>query len=337
MRRTAIALSAAAALLLSACATNSESGGEQNGENPEVTLRFGHVLSETHPWHTCGAVEFESTLEAADVGISVEIFPAATTHNNTIEQLDAIESGNLDMTYASPAQLGTRLEKLSVFDAAFLFENWEHVQRALDTESAQALWDELAEASGLRVLDIGYYGTRHVTANVPVSTPEDLEGLKMRVIDAPLWIDNGLALGAVPTPLAFGELYLALQQGVVDAQENPLPVIKAQGFDEVQDYVSLTGHNVAFLGIVFSEKVLESLTEEQFAAVEEATAVLADGVTKCTIEQEEELLDEWRAPDSNIQIHDDVDFEAFSENALDVLFPKYEDVWGDLYREFKDS
>lgn len=316
-------------LALSGCSSTGD--GEDS-----TTLSFGHVLAEEQPWHQCGATTFVESVADSGTGLEIDLFPAAQTHSDTLEQLDAIDSGNLDITWATPAQLGTRLDTLSVFDAAYLFRDVDHMMRAIDSEPAQQLWDELRDDHDMRVIGSGYYGTRHLTSNVEVAVPEDMSGEKLRVLDAPLWLDNGVALGGDPTPVAFDELYLALQQGVVDAEENPLPVIEAQGFDEVQDHVHLTGHVVAMMAVVVSEDTWQALSEDQQDAVLAAGDALGEGVTECTLQEEEELLAAWQGADSPIQVNDDVDVDAFRENATEALFPKYEDDWGDIYRALQD-
>jgi len=104
------------------------------------------------------------------------------------------------------------------------------------------LCDGYQKAGGNKVVAITYYGERHVTSNKPINRPEDMKGLKIRVPDAPLYTMFPRAVGANPTPIAFAEVYLALQNGTVDAQENPLPTIDAKKFYEVQKYIVLTGH-----------------------------------------------------------------------------------------------
>jgi TRAP-type transport system periplasmic protein len=329
--------SAAALLALTGCSSAGSAGGSAtgDGENPPVTISLHHVLSETHPWHACGAVAFEETAEAAGVEIDVEIYPAATTYPDTIAILDAMETGEVDITPAAPSQLATRMSKLGVFDAAYIFEDYDHMTRAFESDVANELFQELADTSGLLQLSTGYYGTRHVTSNIPVHSPADLNGVKMRVIDTPVWLANGRALGATPTPVAFAELYLALQQGVVDSQENPLPVIEAQGFDEVQDYANLTGHSVQVLSNVIRQDLWDSLTPAQQEAVEAASRAMTEGAGTCTLDGEVELLEEWSHPDSTIQINDDVDLDAFRENALEIVVPEFENEWGDLYEQLR--
>lgn len=343
--RLGLAAIAAASLVLTACGSNDGGDGstdDANGGDPaepadEVSLSFAHVLAEAQPWHQCGALAFEEVAVGSGTGLEIELYPAAQTHNDTLEQLDAIDAGNLDITWATPAQLGTRLDTLSVFDAAYLFRDADHMMEAVRSEPAQELWDQLRDENGMRVIGIGYYGTRHLTSNDMVTAPDDMSGVKLRVLDAPLWLDNGVALGGAPTPVPFSELYLSLQQGVVDAQENPLPVIKAQGFDEVQEYVHMTGHVVAMMAVVISETVWQELSEDQQNAVLEAGDALGEGVTQCTLDEEAELLEEWQSEDSVISVNDQVDLDAFRDNAESILFPKYEEDWGELYRTLQSN
>lgn len=308
-----------------------------SSDDDAVQLELGNVLAESHPWNSCGTEAMLTELEEADAGLSLEVYPAGQTQADTLEQLDALQSGTLDLTFAGPAQLATRVESLDVFDAAYLFRDVDHLLNVMNGEIGEELYAKLAAESGLHVLSAGYYGTRHVTANKPITEPNDLNGLKMRVIDSPLWIDNAKAIGAEPTPVAFDELYLALQQGVVDAEENPLPTISSEMFYEVQDYISLTAHNIGAEIIVASEAALDKLSEDQRAVLNEAAIHGAKAATECVLSEEEELLEEWSAPSSPIEVIRDVDLEAFTEAASDYLLPKYGDKWGDIYDRIQNS
>lgn len=337
MNRTRLIAAAAVSALAVGLAGCSADAGTGSTESNDIALTFGNVLTETHPWNACGTAAFKEALEASGTGLTVDLFPAGQTHADTLEQLDALQSGSLDITLAGPAQLATRLEKLNILDAAYLFETPEQLLEISNGEIGRELFAELVETSGLQVLSTGYYGTRHVTANKPVTSPADLAGVKMRVIDAPLWIANAEVLGATATPVAFAELYLALQQGVVDAQENPLPTISEQKFYEVQSHISLTGHNVGAESIVMSGITWDALSDEQRDAVVEAAIIGAEAATDCVIEQEEALLAEWSAEGSGVTVVDDIDLAAFQERAPKVLLAKYGDLWGDLYERITSA
>lgn len=331
-RITSMALVAGVSMTAVACSNDEAAGG-----GGEVTLSLGNVLAESHPWNACGAMAMQESIEDSGTGLKLDVFPAGQTQADALEQLDALQSGTLDLTFAGPAQLATRVEVLNIFDAAYLFRDTDHLLEVTNGQIGDEVFGQLEEEAGLRVLSTGYYGTRHVTANKPVKKPSDLNGVKMRVIDSPLWIDNAKAIGAEPTPVAFAELYLALQQGVVDAEENPLPTISSEKFYEVQDYISLTAHNIGAESIVASDSAWQKLSKEQQDALAVAAAEGADAATECVIDEEDQLIAEWSKPDSPIEVVTDVDQAAFEDAAAEYLLPKYGELWGDLYDRIRNS
>ena len=123
-----------------------------------------------------------------------------------------------------------------------MLKNYDHWKAYRDSDLFKELSEGYKEATGHTVMAITWYGYRHVTSNFPITKPEDMKGLKIRVPDSPVMVMFPNAVGANPTPMAFSEVYLALQQGVVDAEENPLPTIKFKKFYEVQKDINLTGH-----------------------------------------------------------------------------------------------
>ncbi len=145
------------------------------------------------------------------------------------------------------------------------YDHWDHYRNS-------ELFDELAQgytdASGNHIVAMTYYGARHVTSNKPILTPADMDGLKIRVPNAPLYMMFPEATGANPTPIAFAEVYLALQQGTVDAQENPLPTIQAKKFYEVQSDINLTGHITDALLTIVGGPTWDSLDEADRAALD---------------------------------------------------------------------
>ena len=162
---------------------------------------------------------------------------------------------------------------------------------------------------------ITWYGYRHVTSKFPITKPDDMKGLKIRVPDSPLMVLFPNAVGANPTPIAFSEVYLALQQGVVDAQENPLPTIKFKKFYEVQSNINLTGHIGNSLIIVVSENAMGQLGDDAAtvdAVLKEAAAQNAD-----EIYQSEQDLVQWFV-DQGIQINE-VDKAAFQAAVEPIL------------------
>jgi TRAP-type transport system periplasmic protein len=311
--------------------------GLVSAEESPVSLTFAHMMPISNPQHACGVVAFEETISNAAVNLDLEVFPAGQTQRDTVEQIEAMMTGVIDITMASPAQIGTQLEKFAAFDLAYVFKDKDSMLATMGGPIAQEVFAELEEKSGIRIIGTGYAGTRHLTANKVIMTPADLAGVKLRVVNAPIWIDNGQALGAIPTPVSFGELYLALQQGVVDAQENPLPTIASNHFYEVQKYIMLTGHNIAPGMLLMSKESWNKLSAAQQATIDAAAAAWGEGLTNCTLEQEAQFLAEWSADGSVVEIIADVDKDAFMKAAAEFLLPRYSDKWDGLYARILEA
>lgn len=343
--RFAIVAVTALALTTTACAGETpdvEGGaagdaGEQSAAPGDdaaatTTLRLGHVYDPQHPDEVCGTQRVDEILAESGSGLSVESFPAAQLGSEE-EMLEQVVDGSLDMSIAGPSFLGVWHEPAAVFDAAYLFRDVDHFQATVDGEVGQQVWDELQEASGLQVLSSWYYGTRHITANKEIREPADLAGVKLRVPNAPLYLANTSAMGGTATPVALSEVYLGLQQGVVDAQENPLPTIDTFRFQEVQDYLNLTGHIVQGTMVVIGEQTMAALEPEQQEALTDAVTQASEEVRACVEEQEQALLAEWQES-GVIEVVDDVDVDAFSTAARETLPAEYP-AWGELYQSIQ--
>lgn len=341
MRRPGLGIACAAALALTATGCAGEApeidagaGDGTGAAAPTQTLRFGHVYDPEHPNETCGAQRLDEILSEGDSGLSVESFPSAQLGSEE-EMLEQVADGSLDMSIAGPSFLGVWHEPAAVFDAAYLFDSVDHFEQTVNGEIGQQVWEGLRESSGLQVLGSWYYGTRHITANKEIRSPEDLEGVKLRVPNAPLYLANTAAMGGTATPVALSEVYLALQQGVVDAQENPIPTIATNNFQEVQDYLNMTGHIIQGTMVVIGEETLDGLEPEQQEALTDAVSQLNDEVRECIETQEQEILDEWRES-GVIEVIDDVDRETFAARAREML-PEQYPAWGGLYEQIQDE
>jgi tripartite ATP-independent transporter DctP family solute receptor len=208
----------------------------------QTKLKFAHVYETSEPYHTAAVWAAGEIGKRTANRYLVEVFPASTLGKETdINQ--GLTLGTVDIIYTGQLFTGRTYGPLAIGGAPYMFRDFDHWKRY----AASPLFAELAEgyrqkSGGNKVVAITYYGERHVTSNKPINKPEDMKGLKIRVPDAPLYTMFPRAVGANPTPIAFAEVYLALQNGTVDAQENPLPTIDAKKFYEVQKYIVLTGH-----------------------------------------------------------------------------------------------
>jgi len=224
-------------------------------------------------------------------------------------------------------------EPVAVLDAAYLFDDMDHFEEVSETGTVQSLFDELYESSDIKMLSHWYYGTRHITSDKEIDSADDLRGLKVRTPDAPLAIKNVEALGGTATPMSLDEVYLALQQGVIDAQENPIPTIATAKFNEVQDYVNLSAHLVQVIQVTTGRMVYEGLTDDERSALEDALAEAASATRDCVEDAERSVLEEWKAGDG-IRVNEDVDREALAAEAERVM---REQSWGQIYRQIKDQ
>jgi tripartite ATP-independent transporter DctP family solute receptor len=169
------------------------------------------------------------------------VFPASTLGKETdINQ--ALSLGTVDIIYTGMAFAGRTYPPMSIASGPFIFRDYNHWQAFRNGPVFREVAKGYEDKSGHKIVGYTYYGQRHLTANKMVTKPEDMKGMNLRVPDAPLFVMFPRAVGANPTPIAFAEVYLALQNGTVDAQENPLPTIEAKKFYEVQKYIILTGH-----------------------------------------------------------------------------------------------
>ncbi|GAA1762771.1 sialic acid TRAP transporter substrate-binding protein SiaP [Kocuria aegyptia] len=327
----ALGVAATATLLLTGCGVGEpvDRSTVEPADPDATTLRLAHVYDAGHPVEECGVSTLNEELQGS--GLQVDSFPAAQLGSEA-ESLEQVENGSLDMAIAGPSFLGVWHKPAEVLDAAYLIEDADHYVEAVEGEAMQTVFDDLYEASDIKVLSSWYYGTRHVTANKEISGPEDFRGLKIRTPNAPLYLENIKAMGGTATPMALDEVYLALQQGVIDAQENPIPTIATAKFNEVQDYINLTGHMVQGVHITTGRSVYEGLSEEQRTALDSAMGAAADATRQCIEEQEQSVLEEWKNGEG-IQVNENVDREAFAAAAEEALS---EQPWADVYQRIQD-
>jgi tripartite ATP-independent transporter DctP family solute receptor len=232
---------------------------------PKYVLKLGHVADPAKPYAIAGEKFAELVKEKTNGEVEIQVFPSSQLGN----QRDLIEGlifGTLDLTLTSTAVLGNFLPKIAIFDLPFLFRDVKHAYKVLDSIGME-IGKEL-EPKGLKLLAYFENGVRHLTNNVrPVKAPEDMKGLKIRVMEQKIYIEMMKALGANPTPMAFGELFTALQQGTVDGQENPVSHIWTKRFFEVQKYISLTGHVYAAEPLLISMITWNKLPVDAQAAI----------------------------------------------------------------------
>src|SRR6187549_232417 len=204
-------------------------------------FKWAHVYETSEPYHKQAVWAAEEIKKRSNGRLDIEVFPASTLGKETdINQ--ALSLGTVDIIYTGMAFAGRQFPPMSIASGPFIFRDYAHWQHFREGPVFREVAKGYEDKSGHKIVGYTYYGQRHLTANKMVQKPEDMKGMKLRVPDAPLFVMFPRAVGANPTPIAFAEVYMALQNGTVDAQENPLPTIDAKKFYEVQKYIILTGH-----------------------------------------------------------------------------------------------
>ncbi len=256
--------------LLALCAAASLAGLPVQAQDiQERTIKFGHLNNADHPV-SMGTKKFAELLAAKSGGkLKVQEFPASAL-GNEMQQQSALQGGVQEMTAPATTSLAGIVKEFGLIDFPFAVANFAQADALLDGPFGQSLLAKLPE-KGLVALGYWDLGFRNVTnSKHPITKPEDMEGLKLRVIPNPVFLDTFKALKANPVPMAFGELFNALESKAVDGQENPFSVILSNKFYEVQKYVSATNHVYAANIILVSKRFWDRLSPTEQRIMQEA-------------------------------------------------------------------
>jgi tripartite ATP-independent transporter DctP family solute receptor len=259
----------------------------------QTALKWAHVYETSEPYHTWAVWAAEEFNKRSDGRYTIEVFPASTLGKES-DINEGLALGTVDIIYTGQLFAGRSYGPIAIGGAPYMFRDFSHWDQFRQSDLFTELAEGYREASGNHVVAMTYYGERHVTSSRRIEKPEDMAGLKIRVPDAPLYMMFPKAVGANPTPIAFAEVYLALQQGVVDAQENPLPTIEAKKFYEVQDYIVLTGHITDALLTIIGGPAWDKIEESDRNVLIEILKEAAAKATAEIIEKEKALVQGFR-------------------------------------------
>jgi len=239
----------------------------------QKVMKIGHEMNPEHPEHLA-LLKFEELFEERTNGeVDVQIFPANQLGSFFVQiqnMKQGIQQGHLN----GLGWPGHFIPEYFLFNTAFAFKGFDEYAKAINGPVGHEIRERLVEEHGIRLISVGDWrrGARNLLSKEPINSVEEVEGLKIRVPETPSYIESWKALGASPTPVAFGEVYLALQQGVVEAMECPLDLIYSQKFYEVADYISITEHLPELVALGVTEKFYQGLTDEQKTILEECVA-----------------------------------------------------------------
>ncbi|GAB7079419.1 TRAP transporter substrate-binding protein [Megalodesulfovibrio paquesii] len=299
------------------------------------TIKVGHATPVTDAMHLSWMF-FKEKVEARTGGsLQVEIYHSGALGNDR-ELAEAVLLGEVTCTSVSSSPLAAFVPDLFILDVPFSFTSRESVWKALDGPLGQAL-DKKMEQKGIVNLGFWENGFRNITNNKrPIRTPKDLEGLKLRTMENPIHMAAWKALGANPTPMSFGEVFTALQQGTVDGQENPYALIYNSKFYEAQKYISDTRHIFTAYVPMMNKEFLDDLTDAERTAVLETAKEMRDYQRKIAVELDEKSRQGILA--SGIEAADLTDeerlaFRVATEPALAMARERVSPEIVDLYRK----
>jgi TRAP-type C4-dicarboxylate transport system substrate-binding protein len=229
-------------------------------------------------------------------------------------ELTAMQRGNLQMAIVPPQDIANQIPAWSLLTAAYLFRDVDHLVAFFDSEPGREMTAAAEEQLGIHILGPVYFGTRQINL-VPdrtITTPADMDGIKLRMPGGDAWQFLGTALGANPTPMAYAEVYTGLQTGAIDGQDNPLPNDYNMKFYEVTSQIVLTSHLIGYDLFVVSGKTWDSLTDAQRAKLESAVAQAVDWSTEKHLAEEARLVQFFK--DQGLKVYEP-DLAAFRNHA----------------------
>ncbi|MBT2773198.1 TRAP transporter substrate-binding protein [Halomonas sp. ISL-60] len=299
--------------------------GEVVGDHGSHTLRMGIGLAESSPQFLSSKYFGEILEQRTDGRIKVNVFPNSQLGDD-VQMLEMLQTGTLDMTYPSSSATTGYVEELAAFDLPFLLPSREAAVAVMQSDVAQGMLDAF-EGTGLKALAFSENGYRQLSNSArPVASPDDVagldvRGLSVRTMENPVHLAIWEALGANPTPMAFGELFSAMEQGVVDGQENPWSTILTSNFNEVQDYGTETRHVYTPFIMMLSERTWDRMAPEYQALVQEAARQSAEYEIQLSAEYDDWSRDQLAERGMDITRLDEEQLAAFQ----DAVQPVYEE------------
>lgn len=276
----------------------------------ERVLKLGHLANEQNTWHKA-SVKFGEELKALTDGrIEVEVYPNESL-GKEVDLINGMQLGTADMTITGES-LQNWAPMAALLAVPYAYKSLEHMDEVASGKIGEDIKAEIVARAQIRPIAYFARGPRNLTANREIKTPDDLKGLRMRVPNVPLFVDTWKTLGAQPTPMAFSEVFTSLQSGVIDAQENPLALIKSANFAEVQKFVNKTEHVRSWIYLTISEMTWSQLSAEDQAAVMEAAKRAQAYERELFLADEENLVKELQAAGMTFV---EVDAAAFAEKA----------------------
>lgn len=309
-------------LLLTGCKTEPEN---------QILLRASLLVNEDHTVYK-GFKYFGELLEKRSNGrLKLQVYPSEQLAKE-IEAIRLVQAEVIDMTVTS-SMLNNWFEIAAFCELPFFFKDTTEVQNFIKSPIGKRIENQMINVTGLRPLGYFQRGARHLTSNRPIKHPDDLKGLIVRVPNVPSFVTTWEALGAKPTPMAFSEVFTSLQQGTIEAQENPFAFIKNAGFYEIQEYINLTGHVLGWGYPVIGEKQFQKLPEDLKEILLQAARDMQAYEHKLFLQNEQQIINELKAKGMTFI---EVDKEAFIKKSEEAIYKSLSADMQAVYKEIKE-
>jgi len=278
-------------------------------------LKWAHVYETSEPYHKWSVWAAQEIEKRTNGRYHIDVFPASTLGKESdINQ--GMTLGTVDMIISGLSFAARTMPRIGVGYYPYTFRDGDHLIKWAKSDAFKSMTDEYRQKTGIQITAMTYYGTRQTTSNKPFNDCAGMKGLKMRVPDVPAYLALPKACGANPTPIAFAEVYLALQNGTVDAQENPLTTIEAKKFYEVQKAIILTAHIVDSLATQIAPHVWNKLSDQDKKIFTDVTQEAAAKATAEITRHEGELVAEFRKKGLQVIEPDKKSFQDAIQKAI---------------------
>ena len=255
----------------------------------QTVLKWAHVYETSEPFHTESVWAAQEIAKRTNNRYQIDVYPASQLGKETdINQ--GLSLGSVDMIISGSSFAARSFPPIGVTYYPYTFRDANHLLAYTKSDVFKELAKGYSDKTGHQILAVTYYGARHTSSNKPVKTCADMKGLKIRVPDVPAYLAMPRACGANTAPIAFAEVYLALQNGTVEAQENPLTTIEAKKFYEVQKHIALTGHIVDHLNTTIASGLWKRLSDEDKKIFSDVAQEAAARATAEIQTKEKELI-----------------------------------------------
>jgi tripartite ATP-independent transporter DctP family solute receptor len=284
-----------------------------------ITLKLGHLANEQDPWHKASLKFAEEVASRTKGAIEIKVFPNEQLGKET-DLIKGVQLGTVDFTITGET-LQNWAPAAALLAVPYALRDTAQMDKVVQGKVGAAIAKNIEDKTSLLPLTYFARGPRELTANRAIKTPDELNGLKLRVPNVPLFVAVWQALGAKPIPMAFSEVFTSLQNGTLDAQENPLALIKSASFSEVQKFVNRTDHVLSWIYLVGGSKKLARLPAAQQTAIREAAMVARDYERGLFLADEKSLEAELKAKGMTFVEVDRAAYAAKAHPAVDKALP----------------